>query len=250
MLSRARRRPRHAKRAHRKPLRASLHRPHLHLHLPSVHIPKPHLKVPKPPVRIPRPRLRMPSSPVPPLQALLARWRGGQAKLSLERRRARTMLAGAIVLAAVVLLTSFPISGLLHQRSALSSTSHELTVVRAQNQSLSRQVADLADPTTINGLARHDYGFVLKGQSAYDVLPSSSPSGAALSASDEVPLGGPPVVPGSARSQALIGIVAPLEAVRALPATSPAHGSASGSDEAPEPRSYWGRVVRSLEFWN
>jgi len=249
-LSHIGRRPRHARRARRRRLRSAVHRPQLHLHMPKPHLPKPHLHLPKPRVRIPRPHWRMPSSPLRALRASVARWRGGQGTLSLERRRARTMLGAAIVIAVVVLLTSFPIAGLLNQRSALSTTGHELTVVHAENQSLSHQVADLANPSTVNALARHDYGFVVKGQQAYDVLPSSGPSGAALSASNQVPLDGPPVVPGSARSQALIGIVAPLEAVGAAPATSGAEGSGSDSGEQPEPHSYWGRVVRSLEFWN
>jgi hypothetical protein len=60
-------------------------------------------------------------------------------------------------------------------------------------------------------------------------------------------LNGPPVVPGSARSQALIGVVA-----AGAPAPRPTDGGSAAAGSAPsgEPRSYWGRVVRSLEFWN
>lgn len=251
MLSRVRRQPRHAtKRAPRRRQvpegrRAKLH---LHLHLPKPPLPKARL----PHLRIPKPHLRLPSSPVPAVLALVRRWRGGQGTLSLERRRARTMLVGAIAVASVVLLTSFPLGAVLSQRSALSGTGHELSLVQAENESLARQVSDLANPGTLNGLARHDYGFVQKGQRAYDVLPSSSPSGTALSASNQVPLGGPPVVPGSPRSQALIGIVAPLGATDRSAVTAAVQGAGSGSGTAPrpEPRSYWARVVRSLEFWN
>jgi cell division protein FtsB len=176
--------------------------------------------------------------------------------MSLERRRARTMLMGAIVFACVVLLTSFPIGGLLSQRSALSGTAHELTTVKAENEVLSRQVADLSNPATVNDLARQDYGFVPKGQRVYDILPSSSPSRSALAASGQVPLDGPPVVPGSARSQALIGVVAPVATASASHAADSGHGAngdgsvSSNRPAPPEPHSYWGRVVRSLEFWN
>jgi hypothetical protein len=163
------------------------------------------------------------------------------------------MVGAAVVFALVVLGTSFPLEGLLAQRSALSSTAHELTTVEAQNQSLSRQVTALADPATVNGLARHDYGFVGQGQRAYDILPASSPSGSVPSGSGQVPLGGPPVVPGSARSQALLGVV-PSGTVTTPHAADTAPtgvaGSASVMVVPPEPHSYWGRVLKSLEFWN
>ena len=212
MLSRVRRQPRHAaKRARRR--RRQVHPSGCRCRIstcpgPICTCPGPHLHLPR--LHVPRPRLRMPSSPIPAVVAFVARWRGGRATLSLERRRARTMLIGAIVFACIVLLTSFPIGGLLSQRSALSGTAHELTTVKAENEVLARQVADLSNPATVNDLARQDYGFVPKGQRVYDILPSLEPVAArALAASGQVPLNGPPVVPGSARSQALIGVVAP-----------------------------------------
>jgi cell division protein FtsB len=193
---------------------------------------------------------------VPALVAFVARWRGGRAALSLEHRRARSLLLGAIVLAAVVLLTSFPIEGLLSQRSSLSGAARELTTVQAENNALGRQVSALSNPSTVNDLARQDYGFVPKGQRVYDVLPSSSPSGSDVSSSGLVPLNGAPVAPGSARSQALIGIEAPA-GVTAVPhvtdktTAAGSRGASSAVDVVPpEPHSYWGRVVRSLEFWN
>jgi cell division protein FtsB len=254
MLSRVRRQPLHAAK------RAPRRRPQLHVHLhvprPHVHVPRPRLHIPRPHLKLPRPHLRIPSSPVPALVAFVARWRGGRAALSLEHRRARSILLGAIALAVVVLLTSFPIEGLLSQRSSLSGTAHELTTVQAENNALARQVSDLSNPSTVNDLARQDYGFVPKGQRVYDVLPSSSPSGSDLSETGLVPLNGAPVAPGSARSQALIGIVAPVGVTGAThvsdkTAASGSRSVASAVDvEPPEPHSYWGRVVRSLEFWN
>jgi hypothetical protein len=163
------------------------------------------------------------------------------------------MLIGAVVFALVVLLTSFPIGELLSQRSAISGTAHELSTVTGENESLARQVADLSNPSAINDLAREDYGFVPKGQRVYDILPSSSPSGSALSAG-ELPLDAPPVVPGSARSQALIGIEASIGApstARPVQGARPKDTSIDGdTPEPPEPHSYWGRVVQTLEFWN
>ena len=244
MLSRVRRRPLHA--AKRPPRRRPQLRAPVHLHL---RVPRPHLHMPSSHLRVPRPHVRMPSSPAPVAVALVARCRVAWTSMPLERRRARTMLGAAIVAALVVLLSSFPLGGVLSQRSALSSTAHELTTVQAENDALSSQVADLTDPATIEGLARLDYGFVPRGQRAYDILPAAIGSGSAASGSGQVPLSGPPVVPGSARSQALIGIVSPAATVSAAHGTRGARSGDSGGDQSAEPRSYWGRVVRSLEFW-
>ena len=239
MLSRVRRRPLHA--AKRMP-RARQHL-HVHVRLPLTRLPHPHL-------RVPRPHLPMPSSPVPVVKGFMARWRARRADMTLERRRAHTMVGATVVFVAVVLLTSFPLSAVLSQRSALSGTAHQLATVQAQNRSLARQVSELANPAAINGLARHDYGFVAKGQRAYDILPASSPSGSVLPGSGQVPLSGPPVVPGSARSQALTGIVGSAGGAGGSGLTGGARSGDVHAGQSAEPRSYWARVVRSLEFWS
>jgi len=237
MLSRVRRRPLHA--AKRTP-RA---RPHLHVHLPLTRLPRPHL-------RVPRPHLRMPLSPRALVVGIVDRWRARRADMTLERRRAHAIVGATVVFVCVVLLTSFPLGAVLSQRSALSGTARELTTVQAQNRALARQVSDLSHPAAINGLARLDYGFVPQGQRAYDVLPASSPSGAAVPGSGQVPLSGPPVVPGSARSQALTGIVAPSGGAGAAGVTGGARSGGPRRGQSAEPRSYWARVVRALEFWS
>jgi cell division protein FtsB len=183
--------------------------------------------------------------------ALFARWRRKRATLSLEQRRARTMVVVAIAFAGIVLLTSFPIAGVLSQRSALSGTAHEVTTLQTENDTLSRQASDLADPAAVDTLARHDFGFVSAGQQAYDILPSPGLSPRVSLGTGQVPLNGPPVVPGSARSQALVGIAASAaDAARGRYATNRSGSGGSGSDGSAEPRGYWARVVRSLEFWN
>jgi cell division protein FtsB len=170
----------------------------------------------------------------------VVRWRHRRAP-SPERRRARTIVTVATVFAAVVLLTSFPLSEVLAQRSALSSTARELASMRASNAALARQSAALGAASAVNGLARHDYGFVRAGQRAYDILPLPGDTAPTSTGSGYVPLDTPPVVPGSAESQALMGIV--------TPATAGAHGPVPAAVVAP-PRGYWARVLRSLEFWN
>jgi cell division protein FtsB len=183
-------------------------------------------------------------------RVVLAWWKQRRATLSLQQRRARALVGGAVLVASLVLLTSFPISGLLSQRSAISGTAQEITTLQNQNAALASQASALANPSTVNNLARHDYGFVRNGQRAYNVLPSSTGSGSGSSESGQVPLNGPPVVPGSARSQALVGVVAPAPTGTGPHASTNVGGGDSGGTSNAEPRGYWARVVRSLEFWN
>jgi hypothetical protein len=161
--------------------------------------------------------------------------------LTPERQRTHALVGGAVTFAAVVLLTSFPLGELLSQGSALSSTAHGLDTVQQENRVLAGQAAALSNPSAVDNLARRVYGLVPRGQRAFDVLPPSTAS-AASSKSGEVPLDEGPVAPGSSRSQTLVGVVAPASAPSTRPAKRPAGPV--------EPRSYWARVMKSLEFWN
>ena len=176
-------------------------------------------------------------------------WRALRSRRALtpDGRRARAVLAGAVVFAAVVLLTSFPLTEVLSQRSALSDAARKLASFDAANRALSGQVAALGQPGSAAALARHDYGFVAKGQRAYDILPPSGGVAPTSTRSGYVPLDAPPVDPGSASSQALIGVAA------LAPSTGPTHRAASTTGarhRSGPPPGYWGRVVHSLEFWN
>jgi cell division protein FtsB len=165
-----------------------------------------------------------------------------------ERRRARALVTGALVLAGVVILTSFPFSEVFSQRSALSSTARQLSSMEAANRLLAGQVSGLSATSTIEALARHDYGFVPQGDRAYDILPPSGTSGSSSTSSGAVPLDAPPVVPGSSRSQALLGVVLPATG----PGGSDVRSGSAGTPPVPSgpPPGYWARVLNSLEFWN
>jgi cell division protein FtsB len=176
---------------------------------------------------------------------------------TVEQRRARTVLGAAGLFALVVVGTSFPLSALLSQRGQMASDAGQLAALREENAALARQAAQLHDPGTVDGLARHDYGLVRPGQKAYAILPpagSSTGSGSSspvTGGAGHVPLDGPPVVPGSARAQKLMGVQPPA------PRTRGSHGSARqghahGPDTGPPapPPGFWTRVVRNLEFWH
>ena len=197
------------------------------------------------PRRLVTPLRRLPRA-LPSLRATSAAlWpRDGSAR-SRDRRRVRALAAGAVLLASVVLLTSFPLGEVLSQRAALSSSSRQLSTVQAENVTLARQAAALGHAATVEGLARHDFGFVRSGQSVYDILPRSGTSAPAAPGGGHVPLDGPPVVPGSARSQALLGVETPAGTGTVMGASLPGDGGPPAV-----PHGYWGRVVRTLEFWN
>ena len=165
------------------------------------------------------------------------------AALSPQRKRAHVMVGGSVTFAAIVLATSFPLTGLLAQGTALSSTAHGINTVEAQNRTLSAQAAALSNQAATDNLARQDYGFVPGGQRAFTILPPSSASQARRSLG-QVPLNEGPVVPGSTQSDSLLGVT---------PATSPTTGHGRHTPRAGtvgEPRGYWARVIKTLEFWS
>lgn len=171
----------------------------------------------------------------------------------------RLPVVAALGFAGVVLVTSMPVSALLTQRHQLAATSADLARAQAADRLLGEEARELTDPSTVSGLARSDYGLVPPGQEAYAILPDSGSSSTAVADTGHVPLGDSPVVPGSAQSQALLGLGGSY-AAGSDPATTPSgseparSGSvsshdASSSSAAGAPGGFWSRVVRTLEFW-
>jgi hypothetical protein len=166
------------------------------------------------------------------------------------------VLVGAAVFAVAVLATSMPVSALLSQNQALATTSAQVNQVKAQNQALAQEAARLGNTSTVDNLARGDFGFVQPGQKAYDVLPAAGAPAASASLSGHVPLDGPPVVPGSAQSENLLGGGAdPVSALpgSASPTTTTGTGGSgskagSGSKTGSGP-DFWSRLAGTLEFW-
>jgi cell division protein FtsB len=183
-------------------------------------------------------------------------------------RHGRLLLLVCSLFAAAVLATSFPFSDLRGQRGQLAQAQGQLARLSSQDRVLAGEVRRLGDPSTVAAIARADYGFVAPGQSAYDILPSAGSPLTSGASSGHVPLEGPPVVPGSATSQALLDAgapgrsLAPASTGRAAPQarTGSAHtsdasvagtapGRAVASGAGADQSSMWGRIVRTLEFW-
>lgn len=178
---------------------------------------------------------------------------------TVERRRARAVLLAAVLFAAVVLLGALPWSTLADQHAQLTSASAQVDELQAQNRTLADQARALSSRETQAGLARQDYGLVEPGQKAYEILPASGTSSSTAVQAGHVPLNEPPVVPGSRRSEQLLGVdTASSTSANSAARTSAGPGAAGRSPSsqgvtltnALGERSFWSRVVHTLEFWN
>jgi cell division protein FtsB len=179
---------------------------------------------------------------------------------SVERRRARALLLAAVVFAAVVLLSALPWSTLVNQHTQLASSSSEVNELQAENRALGVQARELSNASTQAGLARQEYGLVEPGEKAYEILPASGTATPAITGGGHVPLDEPPVVPGSRRSEELLGAaaVSSTAVTSREPATTgdvvhhgpgPSTGATPATDTLGA-RSFWSRVAHSLEFWS
>jgi cell division protein FtsB len=169
-----------------------------------------------------------------------------------RRRRGRLLLAGSVVVSALVLLAWFPAGALLDQRSALSKTDSNLSHLRQQDRQLAREKALLSQPGEVARIARQDYGLVGPGQRSYEVLPPSARKGSNAYAGDPglQPLASPNAgaVPGDAGNGTSKGGsngqkhsgTAGTSTHQSVPATT--------TTTAP-PHGVWGRIANTLEFW-
>ncbi|MGC8512970.1 MAG: FtsB family cell division protein [Acidimicrobiales bacterium] len=92
-------------------------------------------------------------------------------------RRTVRLLLGAVMLGGILFLFAIPARTWLSQRSAMSSASRRLSELTAENKALDRQVAQLQSPSYVEQLARSQFGLVMPGQPAYEILPAASSSG-------------------------------------------------------------------------
>jgi len=168
-------------------------------------------------------------------------------------------VVGALVFAAVVLLTALPWSTLVNQHTQLTSASAQVGVLEAENHALALQARELSDKAIEAGLARQDYGLVKPGQKAYEILPAPGKKASTVITAGHVPLDEGPVVPGSRQSEELLGlggVSAPTGGSLRPTGDGSVHdtgrgsGTGTGNGDSLGARSFWSRVAHSLEFWN
>jgi cell division protein FtsB len=150
--------------------------------------------------------------------------------------RARLLLVGAIVVAAVIMVAWFPASSLLHQRTSLSGAQSQLATLHAQDAALAQEAKNLSDSTEIGRIAREQYQLVTPGQQAYEVL--QPPGGSAAGTAEAGDPGATAPVTPSAMSELPPGGVTTTTAPHAAHATT-----------APGSPGLLSRMVHALEFW-
>jgi cell division protein FtsB len=69
-----------------------------------------------------------------------------------------------------------PVRTYLGVKSEIAAQERTVSVLQAEDSKLSHEKAALQQPATIERLARQDYGLVMPGQQAFQVLPSPAPA--------------------------------------------------------------------------
>jgi cell division protein FtsB len=142
-------------------------------------------------------------------------------------RRARVVLAAAVVLVIAVLATGFPVGTFLRQRTAIAAVDRQLAVVDSHNAELRSEITSLRQPATIEAIAREEYGLVRPGQRSYVILPGKS---------------------ARAIGAGTLGVL-PIPADDLVPASVSALASPSDVTSGPQSASLWSRTAGELEFW-
>jgi hypothetical protein len=160
------------------------------------------------------------------------------------------LLAGSVVVSALVLTAWFPAGALLQQRSALSKTDSTLSHLHQQDRQLGQEKSLLSRPSEVARIGRQDYGLVGPGQRSYQVLPRSASGGANSYAGDPglQPLAPPNAgaIPGGAGAASSSNTSSSRP--RAHQSTT-AKGTGAPNSEPPS-QGVWGRIVGTLEFWH
>jgi len=95
----------------------------------------------------------------------------------VEALRARTaalkLLAGALVLVAVLFLWVFPTSSVLAQRRQLDRAANRLQFLKDQNRALEEESRRLQSDAAVEEIARERYQMVRPGERAWAVVPES-----------------------------------------------------------------------------
>ena len=168
-------------------------------------------------------------------------------RAAAETRRKRIPVALGAAAAAVVLVTSFPLTVLLGQHHQLSAEAAQLSSIRHQNSLLAQQRLQLNSNTEVKRLARQNYQLVEPGQALYLILP---PAGQATSSTPGASTVGDPgnqplVAPGQAQNMS----PDPGLPATTLPTVAETGGLTSTSSSIKSSGGFWSRVGSTLQFW-
>lgn len=172
------------------------------------------------------------------------------------------MVVVAAVFAAVVLVTSFPASGLLDQHRQLTAANAAVHRLRSENKALTVEQQQLNSKAEIQRLARLSYQLVDPGQTAYNVLPpgaqSTGKGGSVTGDPGNQPLVAPANAAGMSPDPGLPNTATSSpQTSSASPPASASGATTSGAGPATKPATqatgtgggFWSRTLRTLEFW-
>ncbi len=157
------------------------------------------------------------------------------------------MLVGAVVVAVIVLAAWFPMTALLHQRSALASASSQLSSLRASDKALGKEQKALGSSAEIGRIARQQYQLVSPGQQVYEVLPPNDKVGASGAYTGD-PGNQAPVDPSAASELPPSSGTTTPGATTTTTTPSTARSSSSSSAATGHP-GLLSRIGQTLEFW-
>jgi cell division protein FtsB len=163
-------------------------------------------------------------------------------------RRARLLLAGSVVVSAVVLFAWFPATSLLSQRSSLRSSQAQLSNLHAQDAALAQEKKNLDKPDEIGRIAREQYQLVSPGQHSYQVLPPTGASGAKAPYAGDPGSSGP-VVPSAASELPPGAVTTTTTTAPSAAGSSTAPSKGQSKAQAPSGVGFLTRVAQTLEFW-
>lgn len=81
------------------------------------------------------------------------------------------MVLVMLVLCGAMYLLFFPARTYLQQKQSIAAEEHTVAVLKAEDAKLASQTSALQDASTIEQIARQEYGLVKPGQQAFMVLP-------------------------------------------------------------------------------
>ena len=139
------------------------------------------------------------------------------------------MVPLALVTATVMLVGWFPVNAIWHQQSQLNSTAAQISAIHQQQHTLTLQANSIDSTAAATLLAREQYQLVAPGQSLIQVLPGDGSGTVSQSTGDP---GLQPLVAPSSVSTLVASPSTPLESTHA------------------STKSFFSRLVRTLEFWH
>ncbi|MGD0742789.1 MAG: septum formation initiator family protein [Acidimicrobiales bacterium] len=142
-------------------------------------------------------------------------------------RRARLVVAGAVLVAVAVVATGFPGATIVRQRDALAAVGRQLSAVEAHNTEVRARIASMKQDSTIEAIAREEYGLVRPGQRSYVILPGKGDHAVGAGS-----LGAAQIPPGDVVPTSVSALDPPVAA-----------------DNRSRQAGLWSRTLDELEFW-